>query len=175
MKNGSSIVLVPTNRHCKRATEHLSNFCPKSGGYGICATSNGSFTRDPPNNHLKPKEAVATWSDSLASYVILDHNPQQSRTRKYPARFCDAVGIMNCLGSRIAELAKRWRQGTAISESLVHGKTMKSALLSSWALHGLGGSESATPWGVDRVIAELARRWRQGTVISESPWSMGRQ
>ena len=52
------------------------------------------------------------------------------------------------LADRSPPLLGGLRQGAAISESPVHGRTMKGGFLGSLAAHGLGGSESATPWGL---------------------------
>ena len=62
-----------------------------------------------------------------------------------------AILLMEEAGGSALELGiSSVKQGVAISESPVHGKTMKGGFLGSLAAHGLGGSESATPWGLCR-------------------------
>ena len=81
---------------------------------------------------------------------------------KFPESVMPAVGwVENEEHRETGPRRLGWKQGTAISESPVHGMTMKGGFLESLAAHGLGGSESATPWGLAT---------RNGDLRIAGPW-----
>jgi hypothetical protein len=67
---------------------------------------------------------------------------------------------LNVERKRMEEREVRSSQGEMISESPAHVGTMRSDSLHSLSPHGLGGSESTTPWGNEGVFVPVSR-WHE--------------